>query len=573
MLAVQYGCERFYTYLMGLRFEIQTDHRPLEAIWRKPLSEAPPRLQRLMLKVAMYDATVRYIPGKSNTLPDHLSRHPLDISMADQVNSDQLAAERILAIRESPIESDLYKTIRNATKTDTEMANLREQIRKGWPRTRKHVAANLQAYWDYRHALEDWDEVLYAYNRIIVPEAARLETLQALHRSHLAPDRMHEKAQEIVIWPQIRDDIRKYTATCTTCQRHFRSNPKMPLQWAENQGRYPMERVGLDMAQYGTETWLIMKDDYYSNLLFVKKVQAATTEQVRSALLQWFAICGFPKHVTADSGACFTSQRFTDICNAWNIQVRYSAPYHHQANGLAESGVKTFKRIRHDATANTEEAVQRAVVAHNNYPRAGKPAPAALFFNRQIADDTIQYPTEMRRGPDVHDRHQQQQQQRHAAAKQQWDAHARTQEPLLPNKHVWFQTPPSRIWEQAEIIKQLAPLNYQIKANDGRAKIRHRQHLRPRHPALMMTDNAPTGRFFFNQAANERIATPPPTEPINEPPVAPAPITRRTSRQNAGVPPARYGEPIPQSILTRPRQTDREEEDENVDRQHQTEQR
>jgi hypothetical protein len=47
MLAVQYGCERFYTYLMGLRFEIQTDHRPLEAIWRKPLSEAPPRLQRL----------------------------------------------------------------------------------------------------------------------------------------------------------------------------------------------------------------------------------------------------------------------------------------------------------------------------------------------------------------------------------------------------------------------------------------------------------------------------------------------------------------------------------------------
>ena len=40
------------------------DHKPLESLFKKPLSKAAQRLQRMMLKVQHYDLTVNYTPGK-----------------------------------------------------------------------------------------------------------------------------------------------------------------------------------------------------------------------------------------------------------------------------------------------------------------------------------------------------------------------------------------------------------------------------------------------------------------------------------------------------------------------------
>ena len=54
MLAMSWGCIRFHLYLYGRKFICQTDHKPLEAIHLKYLSDAPPRLQRSFLKLQPY---------------------------------------------------------------------------------------------------------------------------------------------------------------------------------------------------------------------------------------------------------------------------------------------------------------------------------------------------------------------------------------------------------------------------------------------------------------------------------------------------------------------------------------
>ena len=45
LLAVQFSLERFNQYTYGKNAIVESDHKPLESIVKKPLSAAPPRLQ------------------------------------------------------------------------------------------------------------------------------------------------------------------------------------------------------------------------------------------------------------------------------------------------------------------------------------------------------------------------------------------------------------------------------------------------------------------------------------------------------------------------------------------------
>jgi len=74
LLAVVYGCEKFYTILFGHSFTVNTDHKPLKSIHLKHLSAALPCLQRMLLRLQRYDLVIRYQPGKSIKIADALSR-------------------------------------------------------------------------------------------------------------------------------------------------------------------------------------------------------------------------------------------------------------------------------------------------------------------------------------------------------------------------------------------------------------------------------------------------------------------------------------------------------------------
>ena len=74
LLAVVYGCECFHTCLYGRSFIAESDHKPLEAIQLKNLISAPPRLQRMVLRLQPYDVTIKYRPGKQVLVANALSR-------------------------------------------------------------------------------------------------------------------------------------------------------------------------------------------------------------------------------------------------------------------------------------------------------------------------------------------------------------------------------------------------------------------------------------------------------------------------------------------------------------------
>ena len=58
LLAIVFGMERFETYLYGRKVLVESDHKPLEAILKKSLLNAPKRLQRMLLRLQRYEFEV-----------------------------------------------------------------------------------------------------------------------------------------------------------------------------------------------------------------------------------------------------------------------------------------------------------------------------------------------------------------------------------------------------------------------------------------------------------------------------------------------------------------------------------
>ncbi|KAK3712645.1 hypothetical protein QZH41_002105, partial [Actinostola sp. cb2023] len=58
MLAVVHGLEKFHYYAYGRPVIVETDHKPLEAIFKKYLASSPPRIARMMLRIQKYDVDI-----------------------------------------------------------------------------------------------------------------------------------------------------------------------------------------------------------------------------------------------------------------------------------------------------------------------------------------------------------------------------------------------------------------------------------------------------------------------------------------------------------------------------------
>ena len=75
LLAIVFACDRSDAYVYGRDLvNVETDHKPLEPIFVKPLAATPKRLQRMLLRLQKYNLQVRYKKGKEMLLADTLSR-------------------------------------------------------------------------------------------------------------------------------------------------------------------------------------------------------------------------------------------------------------------------------------------------------------------------------------------------------------------------------------------------------------------------------------------------------------------------------------------------------------------
>ena len=73
LLAIVFALERLNHYTFGRTITVQSDHQPLQSIWKKFIVSASPRLKRLLLRLAHYDINIEFLWGKENVITDALT--------------------------------------------------------------------------------------------------------------------------------------------------------------------------------------------------------------------------------------------------------------------------------------------------------------------------------------------------------------------------------------------------------------------------------------------------------------------------------------------------------------------
>ena len=164
-LATTWACEKFATYILGRKFQIETDHKPLV-----PLDSLPPRILRFRLPLARFDYKISHVPGKLMYMytANTLSRAPL----ADKANDNELEQDTEKFIEVGvvtlPVSEGRLDQYRKAQDKDSLCSKVKTQCKEGWLEKRE-IDHRVLPFWKARGNLSlDPSGLLLYRSRIAV---------------------------------------------------------------------------------------------------------------------------------------------------------------------------------------------------------------------------------------------------------------------------------------------------------------------------------------------------------------------------------------------------------------------
>ncbi|CAB4030234.1 Hypothetical predicted protein [Paramuricea clavata] len=191
LLAIVFAAERFHQYTFGRPVCVDSDHKPLETIFAKPLVSAPRRLQRMLMRLQMYDLSVRYKRRTELYLADTLSRHYLTavqetreadvLNYLSDVEIEQGEHEEIMEINQLLASEDVANMYRDKTDQNEDLQVLKRVIQSGWPVVKNNLPAAVGSYFHIRDELVVQDGLILRGDRLVIPKAHRKTMMESLH--------------------------------------------------------------------------------------------------------------------------------------------------------------------------------------------------------------------------------------------------------------------------------------------------------------------------------------------------------------------------------------------------------
>lgn len=346
--AIDFALKKWRHFLIGGRFRLETDHRPLK--WLRSMKDTNGKLGRMAMRIAQFEPfDVVHIPGKENVEADYLSR------LVSVINLDYSDRDDVF-FRQQKKASDFT--------TDA----------KG-----------------------RWFFIGDGNNRLAVPRKHRGEVLKALHDDygHLSSDRVLSMARSRVWWPRMADDVKEYIRACKRCAL----NKDVPIRKTERKSTVievsePFERWHVDVIESITlasargHRCIFVAQDAFSKwpiALPAKKCTAATIiSWVKSAILDKF---GKPKQIMTDHGSVFGSKEFAEFLRRENIEHLTSAIYHHETNGVVERFNRTLEemiRTNCAQSADWDREVNKCLTAYQTtVHKSTRRAPYEVVYGKR----------------------------------------------------------------------------------------------------------------------------------------------------------------------------------------------
>ncbi|UYV77427.1 hypothetical protein LAZ67_15000994 [Cordylochernes scorpioides] len=297
-LAITWACERFQDFLLGKRFRIETDHKPLIPLFST---------KELM-----------HIPGNELLDADALSRQPLLTTEGGE--NERPTSAHINAVLSCITDKDEMLTkIFEAQQEDTTLKAVVNYLEQGWP-DKKKMSQTLLSYWNVMDEFGVQNGLLMRSCRLVIQASMKLKILDKLHAGHFRITKTRLRARETVWWPEISEEIAETVRKFSVCIQEAVSKhePLIPTNFPTR----PWQNIGLDLFKFENK-WYLVVIDYYSRFPEMIQLDRLTAvvanpylpDMEYQKLLQY----GFT-HVT-------------------------SSPRFPQSNGMAEAGVKIAKLI------------------------------------------------------------------------------------------------------------------------------------------------------------------------------------------------------------------------------------
>ena len=476
LLSILFGFTRFHQYLYGRKVTVESDHKPLEIIHKKPLIAAPKRLQRMLLALQKYDYTIVYKKGKEMYLADTLSRAYLNDTGSPQ--EVDIETQQINMTEYLPVSSERLSAIQQETTTDQTLQAVKEMIQSGWPEQKSEVPNLATPYFNIRDELSMQDGIIFRGSRCVVPQTMRKNILERLHSSHSGIEACKRRARDCVYWPNMNSEVGDYVSKCDICNVFVNKQQKETLIPHETTDR-PWAKIGTDILTYNQKDYLVTVD-YFSDYFEIDQIAEKTGKQIIQKLKSHMARHGIPDTLVSDNGPPFNSHEFAEFATTYEFQHITSSPGYPQSNGKVESAVKIAKGL----VKKTEKAKADpylALLNLRNTPTEGMTSsPAQRLFSRRTK--TLLPTTKRLLEPSITTQVLKEKQLKVQKQAKYYNRHTKDLPPLHEGDKVSIQPirAHEREWKQATVNKQVNIRSYEVELEDGNTLRRNRRHLQVR---------------------------------------------------------------------------------------------
>ena len=371
----------------GIPIDVVTDHKNLEYFsTTKVLTRRQARWSEYL---SQFNLVIRFRPGKLGTKPDSLTRrwdvYPKggnsDYATVNPSNfRPMFTQEQITAsLRATQL---LVPVLRASEIMDQEQLN--SDILSALPEDPVYLAhlKEPQARWSVTP-----DGFLRHDNMIYIPDTSdlRLRVLRHKHDHILAGHPGQTKTVEMIrrdyTWPGLRDFVKSYCKSCTTCMRAKpqRHKPYGLLKQLPIPER-PWNSISMDFIETlptssDCDSILVIVDRLSKQSIFIPTTVHCTSEDLAQIfIMHVFSKHGVPAHVTSDRGSEFVSRFFRSLGKALDMKLHFTSGYHPEGDGQTERTNQTLEQYLrifcNYQQDNWHALLPLAEFAYNNTPSA-----------------------------------------------------------------------------------------------------------------------------------------------------------------------------------------------------------
>ena len=377
-LGITWATERFADYLIGLKFHIETDHKPLVPLFStKNLDELPARVQRFRMRMMRFSYSISHVPDKKLCTADTLSREPLvkPLNQQEEKLESDVMAYVDSVIRYLPATEDRLEELRCQQQEDEVTKQIMEYYSTQWPE-RSQLPGPLKPYWPERNELTIQQGLLMKGNRLVIPVSMRLDVLERIHEAHQGINKCRERAKTSVWWPGLSRQLKEVVKRCPTCiKQHVNTaEPAIPSQLPDR----PWQKLAADLFELKNQQYLLVID-YFSRYVEVAKLFRTISADIIVHLKSMFARHGIPDQLLSDNGPQFSANTFAKFQEEFGFTHITSSPNFPQANGEVERAVQTVKNL-----LKTAPDPYKALMAYRATPLESGLSPDELLMGKKI---------------------------------------------------------------------------------------------------------------------------------------------------------------------------------------------